>query len=97
MMSLIFKRLLVGIFKHSSAKQGFDYNANIPSVLQYTMQSAAAMIVNAKADYVMKNMKRLFKDNGIEGVEMRWWQGAEVFQEGYGVEDGIARCRIWVE
>lgn len=20
---------------------------------------------------------------------MRWWQSAEVFQEGYGVEDGI--------
>lgn len=29
---------------------------NIPSVLQYAMQSAAATIVNAKADYVMKNM-----------------------------------------
>ena len=25
----------------------------------------------------------------MEGVEMRWWQGAEVFQGGYGVEDGV--------
>ena len=29
----------------------------------------------------MKNMKRLFKDSGTEGVEMRGWQGAETFQE----------------
>lgn len=29
----------------------------------------------------MNNMKRLFKDSGTEGVEMRGWQGAETFQE----------------
>ena len=67
-MSLIFKRLLVGIFKHSLAKQGFDYNADISSVLQYAMQSAAATIVNAKADYVMKNVKRLFKFQALKEI-----------------------------
>lgn len=39
--------------------------------------------------YHILEHERLFKDNGMEGVEMRWWQGAEVFQGGYGVEDGI--------
>ena len=58
-------------------------------MLQYAPQSATATIVNARADYVMKNMKRLFKDNGMPEVELRWWHGSQKFHEGYTTGDGI--------
>lgn len=29
-------------------------------------------------------------DNGMEGVELRWWKGAEVFKEGDGYTPGMA-------
>ena len=56
-MSLVLKQLFTKVFKHSPAQQGFDFNPEIPSVLQNALQSATATIVNARADYVMKNMK----------------------------------------
>ena len=45
-------------------------------------------IVNARADYVMKNMRTLFKNNEMEEVELWWWRGAQVFNEGYKFSDG---------
>ena len=53
-MSLVLKKLFTKVFKHSPAQQGFDFNPEIPSVLQNALQSATATIVNARADYVMK-------------------------------------------
>ena len=88
-MSLVLKKLFTKVFKHSPAQQGFDFNPEIPSVLQNALQSATATIVNARADYVMKNMKRLFKDNGMPEVELRWWRGSQKFHEGYTTGDGI--------
>lgn len=47
----------------------------------------------------MKNVKRLFKDNGMELLELRWmshwWKGAEVFKEGDGYTDGMATTAGW--
>ena len=59
-------------------------------MLQNALQSATATIVNARADYVMKNMKRLFEDNGMPEFELRWWRGSQRFYEGYTTVDGIA-------
>ena len=87
-MSYIFKRLLVSAFKQSTAKHGFENDRAITSVLQYASQSIAATIVNARADYVMKNMRKLFKNNGMEEVELRWWRGAQMFNEGYKSSEG---------
>ena len=47
-------------------------NPDYKTVLNYATQTMTATIVNAKADYLIKNMRRrLFqdRDNGLEGVE----------------------------
>ena len=55
-MSLVLKKLFMKVFKHSPAQHGFDFNPEIPSVLQNALQSATATIVNARAGYVMKDI-----------------------------------------
>ena len=66
-----------------NVKHGFESDRAITSVLQFASQSIAATIVNARADYVMKNMRKLFNNN-----ELRWWRGAQMFNEGYKSSEG---------
>ena len=70
--SHIYRRLLVGAFKFTTPNPGIELNPDFTSMLQYATQCTAAMIVNAQADYVIKNMKKLFRDNGMGGIELRW-------------------------
>ena len=64
-------------------------NPDYRTVLTYATQTVTATIVNAKADYLIKNMRRLFKDNGLEGIELQWWGGATTFKETYSAEDSM--------
>eukprot|EP00729_Bicosta_minor_P026185 gene26185-20988_t len=43
-MSLVFKKLFTKVFKHSPAQQGFDFNPEIPSVLQNALQMGVVAI-----------------------------------------------------
>ena len=64
-------------------------NPDYKTVLNYATQAMTATIVNAKADYLIKNMRRLFQDNGLEGVELQWWDGATTFKETFTAEDSM--------
>ena len=64
-------------------------------MLNYATQTMTATIVNAKADYLIKNMRRLFQDNGLEGVELQWWDGAATFKETFTAEDSTTTAMDW--
>ena len=55
-----------------------DYRA----VLNYATQTVTATIVNAKAGYLIKNVRRLFKNNGLEGTGVELpWDGTITFKD----------------
>ena len=67
-------------------------NPDYKTVLNYATQAMTATIVNAKADYLIKNMHiyaKVFQDNGLEGVELQWWGGATTFKETFTAEDSM--------
>lgn len=40
-------------------------------------------------------MRRLFQDNGLEGVELQWWDGATTFKETFTAEDSMTAAMDW--
>ena len=72
-MSHIMKKHIVTSFRHATPNMALQLNPDYKTVLNYATQAMTATIVNAKADYLIKNMRRLFQDNGLEGIELQWW------------------------
>ena len=88
-MSHIMKKHIVTSFRHATPNMALQLNPDYKTVLNYATQTMTATIVNAKADYLIKNMRRLFQDNGLEGVELQWWGGATTFKETFTAEDSM--------
>ena len=94
-MSHIMKKHIVTTFRHAAPNMALQLNPDYKTVLNYATQTMTATIVNAKADYLIKNMRRLFQDNGLEGVELQWWDGATTFKETFTAEDSMTAAMDW--
>ena len=97
-MSHIMKKHIVTTFRHATPNMALQLNPDYKTVLNYATQTMTATIVNAKADYLIKqikNMRRLFQDNGLEGVELQWWDGAATFKETFTAEDSMTAAMDW--
>ena len=53
-------------FRHATPSMALQLNPDYKTVLNYATQAMTAAIVNAKADYLIKNMRRLFKITALK-------------------------------
>ena len=68
-MKKVYEKHNVTSFRHAAPNMALQLSPDYRTMLNYATQTVTATIVNAKANYLIKNMRRLFKDNCLDGVE----------------------------
>ena len=76
-----FKLFVVRCFQRAHSKHEFEFGHDISTGLEFALQMISAAIVNATADYVIKNMKRMLRNNGLGEIQLRWWHGADQYKD----------------
>ena len=75
-MKKVYEKHNVTSFRHAAPNMALQLSPDYRTMLNYATQTVTATIVNAKANYLIKNMRRLFRITALTVLNFSWWGGA---------------------